>query len=43
MKTQIRILLLAVALALLAGGISLWRGNVRLAGRVAAAPGEASR
>lgn len=42
MKTQIRILLAVAALALLAGGLALHRGNAALAARLAAAP-EVSR
>jgi hypothetical protein len=43
MKIQIRILLVVAALALLAGGVALRRGNGALATRLAAAPGEVSR
>jgi hypothetical protein len=42
-KTQIRILLAVAALALLAGGLALRRGNAQLEARLAAAPGEVSR
>lgn len=43
MKTQTRILLVVAALALLAGGFALHRGNAALAARLPAAPGEVSR
>jgi hypothetical protein len=36
MKTQVRILLAVAALALLAGGVGLHRGNAALAARLAA-------
>jgi hypothetical protein len=43
MNVQVRILLLATALALLGGWVGLRRGNAALAARVAAAPSEAQR
>ncbi len=43
MKTQVRILLAAALLALLAGWVGLRRGNAALAARLPAAGAEATR